>query len=121
MRITEHARVLKIAKLNLTSGLMKLTLGGFVHEDLEFRCNKPKYYLEPDGFSSPGLDVIPLWESDDMITGFYFEGATPVFIVYYIDSPSAVREIGRSVDELINYLVDEYAENEEQVRNVLSN
>lgn len=120
MRFTERDRELQIGKLNLTIALLKLTRGEFVHEDLEFRCNKPKYYLEPEDFSPSDLDVVPLWESDYTITGFYFEGSTPVFVVYDVDNLDEIREIGRSIDDLISFLVDEYAENEGQVRNVLS-
>ncbi|MZR62652.1 hypothetical protein [Alcanivorax sp. DP30] len=120
MRASEHDRKLKISKLNLTSALLKLTRGEFVHEDLEFRCNEPKYYLESEAFYPSGLDVTPLWESDHTITGFYFDGATPVFVVYCVDGLDEVREVGRSVEDLIGYLVEEYAENEEQVRSVLS-
>ena len=62
MMITGNLRELEIEKLNLTSSLLKLTRGEFVHEDLEFRCKKPKYSLEAEDFSPSGLDVIPLWE-----------------------------------------------------------
>ena len=120
MRDSEQERELKINQLHLTSSLLKLTRGDFVHEDLEFRCNEPKYYLEPEAFHPSGLDVTPLWESDYAITGFYFDGMTPVFVVYCVDSLDEVKEIGRSVEDLIGYLVEEYAENEEKLRNVLS-
>jgi len=105
MNVTESEREEAIGKLNLTSSLLKLTRGEFIHEDLEFCCYKPKYYLEPENFSPPGLVVIPLWEVDDSITGFYFEDQEPVFIRYYVDYLDDPKVIGRSVKELIEFLV----------------
>lgn len=120
MRLTEQDRELEIANIGLTSSLLKLANGEYVHDDLEFRCNKPKYYLEPENFSPKGMKFIPLWEVDDSVTGFYHDSVGPTFIVYYIDEIDNFKKIGSSVKDLIEYLVIEYGEDEAELRNALS-
>ena len=120
MMITGQQRDTEIAKLNLTSSLAKLTCGEFVHDDLEYRCEAIKYSLEPEDFSPKNLDIIPLWESESSITGFYYENNDPIFVQYYIDDIDNYKTIGKSISELINYLVIEYAENEDELRKTLN-
>jgi len=120
MIITGSTRDIEIEKLNLTKPLLKLTKGEFVHDDLEFRCNALKYSLEVDDFSPKGLDIIPLWEGESSITGFYLYDSEPTFITYYIDEIDSPKEIGKSVSDLVDYLVTEYGEDEAELKMILS-
>ncbi|MCW8889840.1 MAG: hypothetical protein OQL20_04190 [Sedimenticola sp.] len=122
MMILGDKRQKLIDDLILSDSLKKLTVGGFVHDELEFRCLKLKYSLEPEDFSPAGLDVIPLWESDASITGFYQDGnSEPVFIHYYIDDIDDYKVVGRSIADLVDFLVGEYVEYdfEKEVRDLL--
>ena len=118
--ITGKQRDIEINKLNLSNSLVKLTRGEFVHNDLEFRCEAIKYSLEPENFSPNGIDVIPLWENQSSITGFYYINDSPIFIQYYIDDIENYKTIGNNISELCNYLVTEYAEHEEELRTILN-
>jgi len=117
--ILNEQRDKAIKNLNLPKSLLKLIEGEFVHEDLEFRFNPLSYSLESEDFSPSGLDVTPLWESDSSITGFYLKEDKPIFITYYVDDMDDFKTIGESVDELIEYLVVEYGEDEDELRGVL--
>lgn len=114
-------REIGISKLGFGINLLRLTKGEFVHEELEFRCFPIKYSLEGETFAPEGIDLLPLWESDSSITGAMFQAGSPVFIHYYIDEIDDYTEIGGSVDELIDFLVDEYVEYEfeQEVRELL--
>ena len=119
MMILGDNRDQEIERLKLSKNILKLIQGGFVHEDLEFRCNKLKYSLEPEEFSPEGIDLIPLWEGEYSITGFYISGSSYKFITYYIDDIEAKRIIATNETELIDYLVIQYAEHENELRNLL--
>lgn len=123
MMILDENRNALISRLGLSESLLKLTRGKFVHDELEYRCMSLKYSLEPEDFSPTGIDVVPLWESDSSITGFYTKDNMPVFIHYYIEDIEEYRVIGHSVDDLITFLVDEYVEydKETEVRELLKN
>jgi hypothetical protein len=110
-----------IDNLNLSVPLKKLTKGEYVHDELEFRCLELKYSLEPADFSPRELKLVPLWESDISITGFYLNGDDTVFIHYYIEDITDFKKIGSSVDELVDYLVREYVDYdyEDEVRGLL--
>lgn len=102
--------------------LLKLTNGEFVHDELEFRCFKLKYSIESDNFAPAGINLVPLWESDSSITGFYNdEHDAPCFIHYYIDGLDSYRTIGKTLTDLVNFLVEEYVdyEFEAEVRDLL--
>jgi len=120
MIITGLTRDAEIEKLNLTEPLLKLTKGEFVHDDLEFRCNGLMYSLESDDFSPKGLDIIPLWEGESSITGFYLYDSVPIFITYYIDNIDSPKQIGKSVSDLVDYLVTEYGEGKAELKVILS-
>ncbi|MEL0603056.1 hypothetical protein [Pseudoalteromonas undina] len=120
MIITGSIRDAEIEKLNLTKALLKLTRGEFVHDDLEFRCSGLMYSLETDDFSPKGLDIIPLWEGESSITGFYLFDSKPIFIKYYIDDIDSLIPIGKSVSNLVDYLVTEFGENEDELKMILS-
>lgn len=119
MMITGTARDTELAKLGLTEALVKLTQGEFVHEDLAFRCRALRYSLEPEDFSPPGVDVIPLWEGESSITGFYLADAKAHFITYDIEDIDTPESIGDSIADLIHYLAAEYGEDEGQLKAVL--
>ncbi|WP_426357551.1 hypothetical protein ACPUVO_13970 [Pseudocolwellia sp. HL-MZ19] len=122
MMILGDKRQKTIDSLNLSDSLKKLVKGEFIHDELEFRCFKLKYSLEPDDFSPQGVDLVPLWESDLTITGFYLDGnLTPVFIHYDIESIEDYKVIAKSLDGLVEFLVSEYVEYdyEDEVRKLL--
>jgi len=119
MNHLQEIREEKIQKLGLSENLLKLTRGEYVHEDLEFRCEEPKYYLENESFSPSGKNFTPLWEADSSITGFFLENDKSVFIKLYADDVEDFQIIGESKEDLIEYLVTEYAEDEEELRNLL--
>lgn len=119
MLIIGPKRDVQIKSLGLTPALYRLTRGEFVHPDLEFRCEKLRYSLEPEDFSPAGLDVVPLWEDEMSITGFYYDEGCPVFLTYYVEDIDSPTEIGRSATELIEFLVSEYGEDEQELRDVL--
>lgn len=119
MLIIGSQRASEIEKLQLPPALKSLTRGEFVHPDLEFRCGRLRYTLEPEDFSTIGLDVIPLWEGESSITGFYYNDALPVFIIYNTDDIDSPVEIGRSIRELVEFLANSYSENESELKNIL--
>ena len=122
MMILGKERDKLIDSLNLTESMRKLTKGEFVHDELEFRCNKVKYSLGPEDFSPAGLDVIPLWESETSIMGFYLdEEEQPNFIHYYIEDINDYEIIGNTIDDLVKYLIGEYVEfgYEDEVKQIL--
>lgn len=122
MMIVDEKREELISDLKLNESLRRLTSGEFVHNELEFRCLKIKYSLEPEDFSPTGLNVVPLWESDRSITGFYLnEKGDPVFIHYYIEDIDDYKVIGSSVGKLVDFLIEEYVdyEFEDEVRKLL--
>ncbi|WP_444958088.1 hypothetical protein [Microbulbifer sp. ZKSA002] len=119
MIIIGKERDKEIKNLDFPDAIHSLMNGEFVHEDLEYRFAPLKYSLENEDFSPQGIDVIPLWESDYSITGFYLENASPVFITYYIDDINSIKRIGASVVELVEYLVEKYGEDEEQLKSAL--
>ena len=122
MMILGDKRSKLISDLGLSNSLQKLTEGEYVHDELEFRCLKLRYSLEPEDFSPQGLGIVPLWESDITITGFYLdEDSKPVFINYYVEDIDDYRLIGTKVSELVDFLIDEYVEieSENEVRSLL--
>lgn len=122
MMILGEKRKELINNLKLNSALRGLTDGKYVHDELEFRCLELKYSLEPEGFFPGGLDVVPLWESDLSITGFYLdENEQPIFIHYYVEEMDDYKVIGNTISDLVDYLVKEYVEYkyEDEVRNLL--
>lgn len=124
MMILGEERERLIDSLNMSKPLRLLTSGGHVHDELDFRCMKIRYSLEPEDFSPTGLDVVPLWESDTSITGFYVdESNKPVFINYYVEDIDDYKTIGHSIEDLVNFLVEEYVDysNEDEVRKLLLN
>jgi hypothetical protein len=123
MMILGADRETELKKLGLSNSLMKLTEGEFVHDELEFRCFKSKYALEGDAFAPKTFDLVPLWESDSSITGFYKKGDSTFFVHYYIDDINDIKVIGESVSDLIEFLVSEYVDYdyESEVRNLLLN
>ncbi|WP_104403324.1 hypothetical protein [Vibrio penaeicida] len=120
MIITGSTRDHEIEKLNLTKALLKLSKGEFVHDDLEFRCNTLMYSLDTEDFSPNGLDVVPLWEGESSITGFYIHELKPIFITYNIDEIDSPKKIGNSISDLIDYLAVEYGEDEDELKLLLS-
>ncbi|UTV26472.1 hypothetical protein [Photobacterium atrarenae] len=111
-----------IDNLNFNESLKKLAAGESVHDELDFRCLKLKYSLEPENFYPVELDVVPLWESDTSITGFYLdEKSEPVFIHYYVEDIDEYKVVGKSVADLVEFLVEEYVEYdfENEVRTLL--
>lgn len=122
MMILGDKRQKLIDNLNLSDSLKKLTEGAFVHDELEFRCLKLKYSLEPEDFSPAALDVVPLWESDTSITGFYLDDySEPVFINYYVEDIDDYKVVGKCVSDLVEFLIGEYVEYdfENEVRSLL--
>lgn len=121
MLITGNRRDRELEKLSLPPAILALTHGDVVHQDLEFRCQKLKYSHEPEDFSPPGIDVYPLWEDDLSVTGFFYnEGGGLVFIRHYFEDHDKYLHIGESVQDLIDYLVREYAEDEQELRSILA-
>jgi hypothetical protein len=110
MMILGSKREEMINNLNFTAPLRKLTNGEYVHDELEFRCLELKYALETDDFSPNNVDLVPLWESDTSITGFYMNEEKPVFVHYYIEDIADLKTIGTSVEDLVAYLVSEYVD-----------
>lgn len=110
-----------IGNLGLTNSLLKLTRGEFVHEDLEYQCQSLKYSLEPEDFAPKDIELIPLWESESSITGVSEIEGEFRYIHYYVDSIESYKIIAKSIEGLINHLVDEFAENEREsdVHNLL--
>lgn len=124
MMILGKERQKMIDGLRMNNSLKMLTLGQFVHEELEFRCLELKYSLESEDFSPNGIDLVPLWESDNSITGFYLDDKfKPVFIHYYVDDINDYKVIANSVYSLIDFLVEEYVDYdfEKEVREMLLN
>ena len=119
MMILGEKREEKLRKINFTPAIVRLMDGKFVHDDLEFRFQGLSYSLEDACMAPNDLDVIPMWEDDQSITGFYLSGDRPVFIKYYVEDMEPI-EIGRSVADLIDFIVKEYGENESELRSVLS-
>lgn len=122
MMILDDKRKKMIDGLNLSDSLKRLTDGDFVHDELEFRCLKLAYSLEPEDFSPAGLDVVPLWESDSSITGFYLDdNSEAVYIHYYVGDIDEYKVVGKSVVDLVDFLVGEYVdyEFEDEVRSLL--
>ena len=121
MMILGSKRKEMISNLNLSAPLRKLTNGEYVHDELEFRCQDLKYSLEKDDFSPSNMDLVPLWECDTSITGFYMNDEKPVFVHYYIEDFASLKTIGASVEDLVSYLVNEYVDYdyEAEVTNLL--
>ena len=119
MLILGAQRDLAIESLRLPTALEKLTRGEFVHRDLEFRCRKLSYSLEPEVFSPKGLEMIPLWEGESSITGFYYTNGSPTFVIWYVDEIESPIKIGHSVADLVDYLVSRYGEDEPELRHAL--
>lgn len=123
MMILGAERESELQSLGLSNSLLKLTEGGYVHDELEFRCFKPKYALEGDTFAPKSFDLVPLWESDSSITGFYKKEDAVCFVHYYIDDINDIKVIGESVSDLVEFLVSEYVDYdyESEVRDLLLN
>ena len=121
MMILGSKRDKLIDSLNLSVPMKKLTKGKYVHDELEFNCLELSYSLEPEDFSPPNLQFIPLWESELSITGFYLDGTKTVFIHYYIEDIDDFNVIGYCVNDLIDFLIRKYVEYdyEEEVKKLL--
>jgi hypothetical protein len=123
MMILGDQRQELIDSLEFSESLKSLTRGEYVHDELEFRCQSLKYALEPEDFSPEGINVIPLWESNSSITGFYFDkNSMPVYIHYYVEDIEDYKIIGQNKEDLINFLVEEYVdyEYENEVKSMLT-
>jgi hypothetical protein len=114
MMIIGERRNHEIEKLALPNNLKKLTRGEYVHPDLEFRCNEIFYSAQEEDFSPENFDVVPLWESDSSITAFYTDADGPVFVFYYVEEINSYKVIGRTVSDLVDFLVENYAEYENE-------
>jgi len=124
MMILGDKRQQMINALNMNESLKKLTFGEFVHDELEFVCFKLKYAFELDDFSPKGIDMVPLWESDSSITGFYLDQTkNPVFIHYHIEDIDEYKIIGKNITDLVNFLIHEYVDYgfEDEVKKLLLN
>ncbi|MGF1687078.1 hypothetical protein L4C36_10320 [Photobacterium japonica] len=109
-----------IDSLNLSASLRRLTRGEFVHDDLEYRCYPLTYCLECEAFAPTGMTFIPLWEGESSITGFYVDNHRVHYITFPIEEIDEYSLIGTSMDDLIDYLVQEYGENEAALRQTLN-
>ena len=122
MMILGQKREEMIGQLKLSQSLERLTAGERIHEELEYRCLPLRYSLEPEDFSPAGLDVVPLWESESAITGFYVDNdSKPVVVHYHVEDLEVYRVIGRSPADLVEFLVEEYVDqnHEDEVRALL--
>ena len=121
MMILNELRDSEIAKLGLNEAFLKLTQGESVHPELNDYCRPLKYSLEPEKFSPAGIDLVPLWEGNSTITGFYYDDGRPLFIKYEIEYIDEYEVVGRSVSEVIENLISEYIESEfeQEIRNAL--
>lgn len=122
MMILGDQRYRLIESLGFNDKLKALTKGNVIHSELEFRCMSLKYSLEPEDFCPDGIDVIPLWESESSITGFYLDDLEkPIFIHYGVESIEDYKVLGSSISDLVNFLVSEYVDYayEDEVRDLL--
>lgn len=111
MMILGAKRLKLINGLGISKALKALTNGEHVHEELEFACRGLSYSLESEDFSPAGLDFVPLWESDLSITGFFIDKhSDPIFIHYYVEDIESYKIIGKTVEELVNFIVEEYVD-----------
>lgn len=122
MMILGDERQRLINQIKFSKSLQKLTNGEHVHDELEFRCLPLSYSLEPEDFSPSGLEVIPLWESEISITGFYMDSdEKPVFIHFYIEDSAEYKVLGSQVSDLVDFIINEYVDYdlEDEVRKIL--
>lgn len=91
-------RAARLSKLGLPDGVRRLVLGEMVHPELAPWCRKLSYSVEPEDFAPHGLLLVPLWEGENSITGFYdtADGGR-AFIFYYIEDIEAYRIIGGDI------------------------
>ncbi|MFV8784017.1 hypothetical protein ACNKU7_16475 [Microbulbifer sp. SA54] len=119
MMILGEKREEELRKINFTPAIVRLMNGKFVHDDLEFRFQALRYSLAGDSMAPKDIGFIPMWEDDLSITGLYLVENRPVFIKFYVEDMEPI-EIGRSVTDLIEFIVKEYGENESELRSILS-
>jgi hypothetical protein len=109
-----------ISELNLPEGVRRLTRGEVVHREIASRARRLAYSTEPEDFSPTGIDIVPLWEGESSITGFYLKGGEPKFIRYDVYCLDEVVELGGTVAELVEDLVRFLdAEQSDEVRRIL--
>ena len=105
-----------IAALRASPAVVKLTRGEHVHPALDSLCRKLAFALEPDDFSPRGIKLVPLWEGENSITGFYFsdsDSATLTFIRYDVEYIEQFRVVGSTIEQAIRDMLVDHVEGED--------
>jgi len=103
-----------IDSLGLPDAVVKLTRGEAVHEELSPWCRGLSYSLEREDFSPPGIDVVPLWEGESSITGFFIDGTgRPSFIRYDVEYLSEYEILGDGIGDVLRHVLEEYVEEDD--------
>jgi hypothetical protein len=116
MMVLGAKRDAHIAALEAPLGVVRLTRGERVHPALDPWCRKLAFSLEPEDFAPLGIELIPLWEGENSITGFYFSEANdPIFIHYDVECIDQFRVVGSTIGEAIRDIILDYIEDEDVV------
>jgi hypothetical protein len=114
MMVLGPERDVHIASLQAPAGVVRLTRGEHVHSALDPWCRKLAFSLEPDDFAPTGIRLIPLWEGENSITGFYFSDAKArTFIRYDVEYIEEFLVLGSRIEDAIRDIVLEYVEDDE--------
>ena len=101
---TERTRL--ISGLGLPEPLLALTRGEPPHPELKYWCRKLAYSTEPEDMAPKGLDMVPLWEGENSITGFVLRDGRPVFIHFDVEYIDEYRELGGDIGSVVHDLLD---------------
>ena len=109
MMILGTERDKRIAALRLPEPVLRLVHGEEVHPELSSWCRQLAFSLEPEDFAPAGLDLVPLWEGESSITGF-FEGGDGkrVFIRYDVEYINDYTVVGGTIEAALADVLNEY-------------
>lgn len=114
MMIVGAERDRRLAELGLRAPVLRLTRGEEVHPALTPWCRKLAFSMEPEDFAPAGLEVVPLWEGENSITGFFVNAAGErVFIRYDVEHIDDYTEVGTDIAAALADVIDEYVEEED--------
>jgi hypothetical protein len=97
MMILGEERERLIGGLGGGAAFVRLANGEEVHPALTPWCRRLAFSLEREDFAPAGLNLVPLWEGENSITGFFVRDGVTTFVRYDVEYIEAYEVLGHDV------------------------
>jgi hypothetical protein len=94
--VPKEPREAELRRLQLSPGLVRLSLGDLLHAAFQFSCLGPPDYSYSGAWCPRGPMLVPLWDCCDVVTAVWQRPDGLEFISFNIETPDEVRCIART-------------------------